>query len=131
MKSLFAALVTVLSLTAQAGTIVLHSGPHLNAEIIADLLTDDRTPADAKKLLSTVINGQRDNQVEAILGTKKVYNNVQLEIVIEIGIDDLTDDDSGWSSVVEVRATYSADYRNRQDGQFYTLRNVVFVPTAG
>jgi hypothetical protein len=67
----------------------------------------------------------------AILGTKKVYNNVQLEIVIEIGIDDLTDDDSGWSSVVEVRATYSADYRNRQDGQFYTLRNVAFVPTAG
>lgn len=131
MKTLTLAFLAFFTVVAQA-QIADHRGVTANLEIISDLLTDARTPAQAKALLATVINGQRGDEVVAILDVKKTRNNVFLEVVITIGVDDVTDNDSGWSAVYEIRAKYYSTFGARAPGEvWYQLSSVELVPTAG
>lgn len=131
MKKLLIAVLALVSLSASANVALPGTNNTvLNAQIITDILADAKTPADVKAILGTIINGQKGDEVVSILGIEKKRNNVRLEVVIQIGVDNVTDDDSGWGSVLEVRAIFNSEDARSRDG-VYKLGSVELVPVAG
>ena len=98
-----------------------------NAERIAKILVDQKTPAEVKKLLSAVVGGQSYENRVSILSVDSDAAAGTLKTSIDIGVDDTTDDDNGWGTLYRIEVK---EVRTGARG-IYQIKEVKLVMVAG
>ena len=109
-------LVCVLALTSiSASALSCKSGDSQchDAQAVIDVINSDKTPADAKELLISVLSPD-GSVVAQILRNEVVDAAAGLAFrTIHVGIDNPHDDDDGWSTVYEI----SVETQRNADGK--------------
>lgn len=98
-----------------------------NSAIITAILSSDKTPKEAKDLLQKVISGQEYEDRVSIISIEEDAALGQRGVTIRVGVDNLTDDDTGWGSVYDIDAIFQRNSR----GDYYKLKSVSIELVAG
>ena len=83
------------------------SEPSLVAEYIALALSSEQVDPETYRLLSGVVLAAEWGTWHAVLDMTQEERNGQWVVTLQVGVDDLQDDDDGWGEVWQVTLTLS------------------------
>jgi hypothetical protein len=128
MKSIFViTFISLFSFASFSADGVSFSNSKDGLSIIGNLLASSKTPSDVKILLKAIVDGQSYDERVSIMTVTHRFSAGKLNYVITVGTDDTTDEDDGWSSLIEIQADYESDNSEK----FYNLKQVNLVLIAG